>query len=114
MGMFNTQFPLFNGKNYHYWEITMRALFSSQDLWELVEFGFEEPANEDEFNGLTQAEKELLKRNRKKDSKSLVFLYQAVDQSVFPRIAVAKTSKEAWKTLKIGYQGMERVKTAKL
>eukprot|EP00253_Pinus_taeda_P015078 PITA_15078 len=41
-------------------------------------------------------------------------MYQAVDQSVFPRIAAAKTSKEAWKTLKIAYQGMEKMKTTKL
>ena len=89
-------------------------MFASRDLWELVEDGFEEPADENEFNRLTQAEKDLLKSNRKKDSKALVFLYQAVDQSVFPRIAVAKTSKEAWQTLKIAYQGMEKVKTTKL
>ena len=57
MGMFNTQLPQFNGKNYDYWAITMRALFASQDLWESVEDGFEEPADEDEFNNLTQAEK---------------------------------------------------------
>eukprot|EP00253_Pinus_taeda_P017163 PITA_17163 len=114
MGMFNPQFPQFNRKIYDYWAITMRALFACQDLWELVQDGFEEPADENEFNRLTQAEKDLLKSNRKKDSKALVFLYQAVDQSVFPRIAAAKTSKEAWQTLNTAYQGMEKVKTAKL
>eukprot|EP00253_Pinus_taeda_P029676 PITA_29676 len=114
MGMFNTQLPQFNGKNYDYWAITMRALFASQDLWELVEDGFEERADENEFNRLTQGEKDLLKSNRKKDSKALVFLYQAVDQSVFPKITAAKTSKEAWQTLKTTYQGMEKVKTTKL
>eukprot|EP00253_Pinus_taeda_P009497 PITA_09497 len=114
MGMFNPQFPQFNGKNYDYWAITMRALFSCQDLWELVQDGFEEPLDENELNRLTQAEKDLLKSNRKKDSKALVFLYQVVDQSVLPRIPAAKTSKEAWQTLKTTYQGMEKVKTAKL
>eukprot|EP00253_Pinus_taeda_P033571 PITA_33571 len=92
----------------------MKTIFASQDLWEFFEYGFEEPANEEEFNGLTHAEKELLKRNKKKDSKSLVFLYQVVHESVFPRIAAAKTYREAWQTLKTAYQGMERVKTAKL
>eukprot|EP00253_Pinus_taeda_P006913 PITA_06913 len=114
IGIFNPQLPQLNGKNYDYWAITMRALFASQDLWELVEYGFEEPADENEFNRLTQAEKDLLKRNRKKDSKALVFLYQLVHESVFPRIAVAKTSKEAWQTLKTTYQGMAKVKTTKL
>eukprot|EP00253_Pinus_taeda_P007362 PITA_07362 len=114
MGIFNTQLPQFNGKNYDYWATTMRALLASQDLWEFVEDSFEEPTDEDEFNNLTRAEKELLKSYKKKDSKALYFLYQAVHESVFPRIAAAKTSKEAWKTLKIAYQGMEKVKTAKL
>ena len=104
MGMFNTQLPQFNGKNYDYWAITMRALFASQDLWELVEYGFEEPANEEEFIGLTQVERELLKSNKKKYLKALVFLYQAVHKSVFSRIATTKTSREAWETLKIAYQ----------
>ena len=114
MGMFNTQLPQFNGKNYDYWAKTMRALFASQDLWEIVEDGFEQPADENEFNNLTQGEKDLLKSYKKKESKALFFLYQAVHGSVFPRLAAAKTSKEAWKNLKTAYQGMEKVKTAKL
>eukprot|EP00253_Pinus_taeda_P016931 PITA_16931 len=114
MGMFNTQLPQFNGKNYDYWAITIRAWFASQDLWEIVEDGFDEPADETEFNRLTQAEKDLLKSNRKRDSKARVLLYQAVDQSMFPRIAGAKTSKEGWKNLKTAYQGMEKVRIAKL
>eukprot|EP00253_Pinus_taeda_P030419 PITA_30419 len=114
MGTFNTQLPQFNGKNYDYWAITMTALFASQDLWEIVEDGFDEPADENEFNRLTPAKKDLLKSNRKKDSKARVLLYLAVDQSVFPRLAAAKTSNEAWETLKTAYQGMEKVKTVKL
>jgi len=53
MRIFNTQLPQFNGKNYDYWKITMRALFASQVLWELVEYGFEQPGDEEEFNNLT-------------------------------------------------------------
>ena len=41
-------------------------------------------------------------------------MYQAVHESVFPRIAAAKRSKEAWQTLMTAYQGMEKVKTTKL
>ena len=71
MGIGNTQLPQFNGKNYDYWEITMRALFASQDLWELVENGFDEPVDENEFDDLTQEEMELLKSNKKKDTRAL-------------------------------------------
>ena len=55
MSLGNIHLPQFNGKNYDYWSITMKALFTSQELWELVEDGFEEPANEVEFLLLTQA-----------------------------------------------------------
>ena len=54
MSIGNAQLPQFNGKNYDYWAITMRALFASQDLWEFVEDGFDEPADEQAFNALTQ------------------------------------------------------------
>ena len=114
MGMRNIHLPQFNGKNYDYWSITMRALFTSQELWEFVEDGFEELADEEEFDDLTQVEKKLLKSNRKKDYKALFLLYQAVHESVFPRITAVNRSKEAWKTLKTAYQGMEKVKTAKI
>ena len=102
----NTQLPQFNGNNYYYWAITMRALFSSQGLWDFFEDGFDEPVDEQAFNALTQAENDLLKTNRKKDSKALFYLHQAIHESVFPRIAAAKRSKDAWDTLKVAYQGV--------
>ena len=95
MSMGNTQLPQFNRKNCDYWAITMRTLFASQDLWELVEDGLEEPADEQAYNALTHAEKDLLKSNRKKDSKSLFYLYQEVHENIFPRIAAVKRSKDA-------------------
>ena len=51
----NTQLAQFNGKNYDYWAITMRALFASQEIWEIVEYGLEEPADVQAFNALSQA-----------------------------------------------------------
>ena len=51
--MGNTQLPQFNGKKYDYWAITMRALFASQDLCQLVEDGLEELVDEQVFHALT-------------------------------------------------------------
>lgn len=48
----------------------MRALFGSQDLWELVTDGFTEPTEVEEAT-YTAYEKKALKEQRKKD-KSLV------------------------------------------
>ena len=56
----------------------------------------------------------MLKSNRENDSKPLFCLYQVVHENIFPRIAATKRSKDAWDTLQIAYQGMEKVKTTKL
>lgn len=92
----------------------MKALFSSQDIWELVENGFQEPADVAAYNALTQAERDLLRDNRKKDSKCLFYIFRAVHESIFPRIATTTKTKQAWNTLETTYQGMAMVKTAKL
>lgn len=53
--------PQFNGKNYDYWEIIVKDLFSSQHIWDLVENGFQELDNVTTYNELTQAERDLLR-----------------------------------------------------
>eukprot|EP00253_Pinus_taeda_P031856 PITA_31856 len=110
----NSQRPQFNGKNHNDWSIKMKALFASQGLWELVETGYVEPANATALVALTAAERDQLKSDKKKDAKALFLLFQSVHESIFPRIAAATKSKEAWDILKTAYQGMEKVKTAKL
>ncbi|GKF56357.1 hypothetical protein Tco_0166697, partial [Tanacetum coccineum] len=54
------------------------------------------------------------KENRKSDAKALFFIQQAVDETIFSRIAAAKSAKEAWDTLKTEYQGSAKVITVKL
>ena len=85
----------------------MRALFSSHGIWELVENGYPEPADAAALTALTVVERNFLRYNRKKDSKALLYLFQSVHESIFPRIAGTTMSKTT-------YQGMEKVKTAKL
>eukprot|EP00253_Pinus_taeda_P012937 PITA_12937 len=113
-GLTNSQLPQFNGKNHSYWSITMKSLFASQGIWELVETGYAEPADATALAALTVAERGQLKSDMKKDAKALFFLFPSVHESFFPWIAAATKSKEAWDILKTAYQGMEKVKTAKL
>eukprot|EP00253_Pinus_taeda_P021236 PITA_21236 len=113
-GLTNSQLPQFNGKNHSDWSIKMKALFASQGIWELVETGYAEPADATVLAALTVAERDQLKSDRKKDAKALFFLFQSVHESVFPQIAATTKSKETWDILKTAYQGMEKVKTAKL
>ena len=65
--------PSFTGKNYEYWSLTMKALFKGQDVWEIVQHGYAEPADIAAYNNLTQAEKDVLREQRKERWKSFVF-----------------------------------------
>ena len=52
--------------------------------------------------------------SRKKDSKALWFLYNFVEDPIFPKIAVATKAHQDWEILEIVYQGTSKVKNAKL
>ncbi|KAA0046865.1 putative gag-pol polyprotein, identical [Cucumis melo var. makuwa] len=81
-GMGTTQplIPIFKGEGYEFWSIPMKTLLRSQDLWDLVEQGYVDPDD-----------KGKLRENKKKDSKALVIIQQAVHDSVFSRIVAATT-----------------------
>ena len=93
--------------NYDNWSLKMKALLVSQENWEVVEDGFDEPAN---TTGWSNAQLKVLKDARVKDKAALYILYQAVDESGFEKIASAKSSKEAWDILEKAYKGDDRVK----
>ena len=73
--------PLFEGENYDFWCMKMKTLFMSQDVWDLVENGFDEPEN---VITLTQLEKDQLKELKKMDAKTLLFIQQSVGNNIFP------------------------------
>ena len=81
--------PIFTGEKYEFWSIKMKTLFMSQELWDLVEFGFVDLTNPDE-----EAARRL-KETKKKDAKALFFIQHAVHETIFSRIAAATTSMEA-------------------
>ena len=95
----NPKLPYFNGKNYDYCTIALKTLFASKYISDLVDNGFQEPADVVALNALTQAQRDLLKENRKKDSKSLFYIFQSFHESIFPRISAATNSRKAWDTL---------------
>ncbi|XP_027927593.1 uncharacterized protein LOC114184484 [Vigna unguiculata] len=97
--------------NYDNWSLKMKALLGSQENWEVVEDGFDEPAN---TTGWSNAQLKVLKDARVKDKAALYILYQAVDESGFEKIASAKSSKEAWDILEKAYKGDDRVKQVRL
>ncbi|XP_050242378.1 uncharacterized protein LOC126691373 [Quercus robur] len=111
--MVQPQIPKLMKENYESWHIQMKALFGSQELWELVTNGYVEPTSEQEATYNVE-QKNLLKDQKKKDKKALFLLYQWVNESTFEKIAKAESSKEAWKFLGIFFKGIDCVKRVRL
>ena len=80
------QTPIFTGKNYEYWSLRMKALFRDRDVWEIVQHGFAEPIDMTVYKNITQAEKYVLREQRKKDGKSLFYIHQSMHESILPRV----------------------------
>ncbi|XP_017410482.2 uncharacterized protein LOC108322762 [Vigna angularis] len=97
--------------NFDNWSVQMRALLESQDVWDVVESGYEEPTDDE---GQTVAQLAALKKTRVKDKSALYILYRAVDESGFEKIVNAKSTKEAWQILEKVYKGDNRVKQIRL
>ncbi|KAJ0013903.1 hypothetical protein Pint_21324 [Pistacia integerrima] len=83
----------------------MKTLFKSQELWDVVEQGIT-------VDGAGSDEEQRL--NKKRDSKALFFIQQAVHESIFSKIAAANTANDAWMTLQMVYKGSSKVITVKL
>ncbi|KAA0051551.1 DUF4219 domain-containing protein/UBN2 domain-containing protein [Cucumis melo var. makuwa] len=98
MGSTQPLIPIFKGEGYEFWSIRTKTLLRSQYLWDLVEQGYADPNDEGK-----------LQENRKKDSKMLVIIQQAVHDNVFSRIVAATTSKQVWLILQKALQGDSRV-----
>ena len=92
----------------------MKDLFIGQDVWEIVQNGYAEPTDQTTYNNLTQVEKDALREKIKKNGKAMFYIHQSMHESILPRVAATITAKEAWDTLDIAYQGLDKVKTCKL
>lgn len=73
-----------------------KTLFHFNGLWEVVEKEFFE-------------EEAKVAENKQKDAHALFLIQQGVQHSLFSRIAVANTAKEAWDTLKTQFQGSPKI-----
>ncbi|KAK0589362.1 hypothetical protein LWI29_013222 [Acer saccharum] len=106
--------PKLTKDNYDNWCIQMRALLGSQDVMDIVEDGYTEPASKEAEGTLTEAQTTTLKADRKRDCKAKSIIYQGLDEATFEIIASAKSSKEVWDTLQKTYKGADKVKRIRL
>ena len=102
--------PLFDGTNYAYWKVRMRAFLQSLDekVWRSIKIGWtkpkEAPANWDE------AKIKVANFN----SRALNALFSAVTNQEFKKISSNETAKEAWTIFQTTYEGTKAVKDLKL
>eukprot|EP00258_Populus_trichocarpa_P017094 XP_006377150.2 uncharacterized protein LOC18102836 isoform X3 [Populus trichocarpa] len=94
--------PIFNGCNYDLWGKKMKTLFRSQNLWDIVENGFEEPEN---ISTLEEAQRKELEVKKQKDASALYLIQQSLANTIFPRITEASTAKQAWDILQKQFPG---------
>jgi len=63
---------------------------------------------------LTNSEWILLKENIKKNNKSLDLIQQGLNETIFPKVSSAVSSKKAWDILETSYEGVSKVKAIKV
>lgn len=80
----------------------MKALLGSQDLWEIVEHGYNEPTNSSILNETQNALKIVLK----KDKKASLFIYQRLDDGTLEKFSYAKSFKTRVGDLQKSFQGV--------
>ncbi|KAE8721075.1 hypothetical protein F3Y22_tig00016885pilonHSYRG00007 [Hibiscus syriacus] len=108
------QVPTLNNNNYDNWSIKMKVLLGSQDMWDIIEKGYNEIVDDVVFATLTPDKKTTLNDSRKRDKKALYLIYQALDDDGFEKISSASSSKEAWEKLQTSYKESEQVKKVRL
>ena len=91
--------PLFDGSNYAFWSIRMRAFIEAQgiEIWQSIENRYKVPKTMP-----TDAD-ELVQYNN--NSKSINHLLGAIDEFVFNKVMNCPSAKELWDKLQTTYEG---------
>ena len=78
----------FRNKNFDNWCIQIHILFRYQDLWDLVNIGYNKVTDLKEFKACTiKAAKRFIESFLKKiNKKTLYIIFQAIDESIFEKM----------------------------
>ena len=101
---------LFDGTNYAYWKVHMRAFLQSLDekVWQTMEIG--KTKLKEVSVDLDDAKIKVENFN----SKALNALFSVLTTEEFKKISSSETIKEAWTILQITYEGTKAVNDSKL
>ena len=102
--------PLFDGTNYAYWKVRIRAFLQSLDenVWQAVEIGWTKPTE------VPVDWDDAKIKTSNSNSRALNVLFSVVTNKEFKKISSIETAKEAWTILQITYKGTKVVKDLKL
>ena len=102
--------PYFDGSNYAFWKVRMRAFLRSIDesVWDAVDISWTRP----EEVKSTWDKAALATSNA--NSKALNAIFCGVSPDEFHQISHITIAKEAWQILETTYEGTKKVKDTKL
>ena len=102
--------PLFDGINYAYWKVRIRAFLQSLDkkVWQAIEIGWTKPKE-----ALADGDEAKIKAANF-NSRALNALFSAVTNEEFKKISSTVTAKEVWTILQTTYKGTKAVTDSKL
>ena len=102
--------PYFDGSNYTFWNVRMRAFLCSIDeaVWDAIEIGWIKP----EATKSTWDKAALAASNA--NSKAFNAIFCGVSPDEFHRISHITIAKEAWQILETTYEGTKKVKDINL
>ena len=102
--------PNFDGNNYAYWKVRMKAFLKSIDerVWNSVEYGWEKPTTL--VSEWEASQKEAATFN----SKAMNAIFNTVSMEKFKRISNVKVAYTAWNILQNVHEGIKTIKINKL
>ena len=102
--------PYFDGSNYAFWKVRMRAFLCSIDevVWDALKIGWTKP----EATKSIWDKAALAASNANSKALNAIFCGMSLDE--FHRISHITVAKEAWQILETTYEGTKKVKDTKL
>ncbi|XP_051127817.1 uncharacterized protein LOC127249167 [Andrographis paniculata] len=105
-GMLPFQFSKLTKENYDNWCIRMKPLLGSQDAWEIIDNGYEQPTKDEIFS---TENKEALQKSYKKDQQALTLIQCAWMNQCLRRSLLREVQRRPGKILSNSFKGKEKV-----
>ena len=102
--------PHFDGNNYAYWKVRMKAFLKSIDerVWNSVEYRLEKPTTP--ISEWQTSQKQVAAFN----NKAMNAIFNVVFMEEFKRISIVEVAHTTWNILQTVYEGTKAVKINKL